>query len=167
MYKIIFYLIVLLILSASCTEKDAVSQDIMREVEGLVTNDERRFFLEEIQQVNWKMRKQINDIEMVYGYDSKERKEAFQLMLQTNKINLQKIELYLKKYGHPSAAVHGDLAAKTPYIIIHHSGNLASKERNFEHLYKAYKHGDLGPSNFSVFLGKYYTSKFDKQYNLP
>ncbi|WP_299188739.1 hypothetical protein [uncultured Aquimarina sp.] len=167
MDKIIFYLAILFVISVSCSKKDVVNQHIISEVEGLVTNDERRFFLEEIQQENWKIRKHITDIEMVYGYDSKERKEAFQLMLQTNKINLQKIELYLSRYGHPSAAIHGDLAAKTPYIVIHHSGNLASKERNFEHLYRAYKQGDLGPSNFSVFLGRYYTTKFDKQYNLP
>lgn len=167
MIRILFCLIALLTICIGCDKKNEINPDFIEEVATLRSDDERRVFLEEIRISNQKSRNNIMHIESVYGYNSKERSKALQEKIIADKINLQKIELYLEKYGHPSAEVHGELAAKTPYIILYHCSNLESKQKNFEYLYKAYKKGDLRPNSFAMFLSSYYNDQFDEKYYLP
>ncbi|MGY3791798.1 hypothetical protein [Aquimarina sp. 433] len=167
MIRILLCLIALFTICVGCGKKDEINQDFIEEVASLRSDNERRVFLEEIRISNQKSRNNIIHIESVYGYNSKERSKALQEKIIADKINLQKIELYLEKYGHPSAEIHGELAAKTPYIILYHCSNLESKQKNFEYLYKAYKKGDLRANSFAMFLSSYYNDQFDEKYYLP
>ena len=95
-------------------------------------------------------------------------KEAIHLITKTDRINLQKKEHYLKAHGHPTKkAKQGDLVARTPWIVIHHSERIEPRERNFTYLYEAYKKGDLKPSSFSFYLERFHRLKFGKRFTLP
>lgn len=88
-------------------------------------------------------------------------------MIKNDRTNLQKIELYLQEYGHPSIDTLGEIAAGTPWIVIHHSGNIESRQRNFTYLYNAYKNGDIKPGSFSFYLERFHRMKFGNRFTLP
>ncbi|MBQ4805198.1 hypothetical protein J8L88_20220 [Aquimarina sp. MMG015] len=165
MNKVIYCLIFILILG--CNKEDKISKEIVLEVKSLYTNDEKMAFLEEIHLQDQKVRKNLAEVELEFGYDSDEKKGAIQQMIKNDRINLQKIELYLQEYGHPSKDTLGELAAGTPWIVIHHSGNIESRQRNFTYLYNAYINKDLKPGSFSFYLERFHRMKFGNRFTLP
>ncbi|GAA0715741.1 hypothetical protein GCM10009430_10590 [Aquimarina litoralis] len=167
MIRILFCLVILFTISIGCGQKDVINPDLVKDIIALHSDEEKRIFLEEMRISNQKLRNNIKHIESVYGYNSKERSKALREKIKEDKINLQKIELYLEKYGHPSPELHGELAVKTPYIILYDCSNLESKQKNFEYLYRAYKKGDLMPNSFAMFLSSYYNDQFDEKHYLP
>ncbi|MBW1295219.1 hypothetical protein [Aquimarina litoralis] len=168
MQRILISLLILLVFVSGCHQKKVdLEEDFVKEVNSLSTNDLQKEFLEKIYNVDQESRKTLMDIELKYGYDSVERKEALKTMANHDHKNFQRIELYLQQYGHPTIAKHGDKASRTPCLVIHHSGNIASRERNFEHLYKAYRSGDLSTGSFSFYLERMHRMKFGNRFTLP
>ncbi len=161
---------IILILSV-CIQCSSLNNDeiesIEKQLEQLTTIDEKRIYLEEIHALDQEVRKNRAEIEVAYGYDSKELYEMTQKMVKIDRLNLMKIELYLEKYGYPTIAQHGEYAIGAPWIVIHHSSNLKAKEKNFRYLYSAYKSGDLKPGSFSFYLERFHRMKFGKRYTLP
>ncbi|SEM07208.1 hypothetical protein SAMN04487910_4052 [Aquimarina amphilecti] len=165
MNKIICYLLFVLIVA--CNKEDKISEEIILEVKSLVTNDQKIAFLEKIHRQDQKVRKALNEVELEFGYDSNEKEKAIQQMIKNDRANLQKIELYLQEYGHPSKDTLGELAAGTPWIVIHHSGSIESRQRNFAYLYKAYINEDLKPGSFSFYLERFHKLKYGNRFTLP
>ncbi len=94
-----------LVIVIGCTTKE---DSILVEVSALTTNKKRQAFLEKIYKIDQKTRKEVQKIEVQHGYDSKERKEALQRTIEADQLNLQKIALYLEKFGHPTIEEHGE-----------------------------------------------------------
>ncbi|MFD2563837.1 hypothetical protein [Aquimarina rubra] len=166
MNKILLGLIIILMIT-SCNQKYEIKEEVIQEIASLKTDEQKRFFLEEIYKKDQQTRKDVTAIEVKYGYDSKEGKEAMLKAMKDDASNLKKIELYLEKYGYPSIAKHGERATRAPYIVIHHSGTIETKNKYFDYLYKAYKSGDLNPGSFSFYLERLHRMKFGKRFTLP
>ena len=142
-------------------------QSIDDAIAQLTTDSEKRIYLEKICAIDQKTRTDLSEIEIKYGHDSNERMEAIQLMAKADRLNLQKIERYLMAYGHPTKVKQGELATRAPWLVLHHSGGIEPRERNFTYLYEAYKKGDLKPSSFSFYLERFHRLKFGKRFTLP
>jgi len=158
--------IFLLLLLISCVMKKSKA-DYEKEVSLLTETSKQQVFLENIYDLDQKVRKDVDTIEIQYGYESKERKEAVKRIVKIDVINLQKIELYLEQYGHPTIKVHGKKASSTPWIVIHHSGTIEARERNFRYLYSAYKNENLRSGSFSMYLNRFYSMRYGERFTLP
>jgi len=169
MKKIKRYLCAILIIIIGCDQHSNSKTSIatIDEVDSLNSEDQKKVFLEKIYKQDQKVRNDLNEIEIKYGYDSNERKEAIRQSIKVDKQNLQKIELYLEKYGHPSIEKHGEYASRAPWLVIHHSANLESKKKIFTYLYSAYKNEDLKPGSFSFYLERFHRIKFGNRFTLP
>lgn len=129
---------------------------IEKEVESLTTIEKQKVFLEEISRLDQKVRNDETSILQQYGYDSKEHKESWKIINETDDVNLDKIELFLKKYGHPTTEKHGELACRAPWLVIHHASRAGARRKNFEHLYTAWKNEDLDGGAFAFYLNRLY-----------
>ncbi|WP_378180951.1 hypothetical protein [Aquimarina sp. SS2-1] len=166
MNKILLGLIITLTIT-SCNQKDKIKEELIQEIASLKTDEQKRLFLEEIYEKDQQTRKDVTEVEIKFGFESNERKEALLKAMKDDASNLKKIELYLEKYVYPSIAKQGERATRAPYIVIHHSGTIETKNKYFDYLYKAYKSGDLNPGSFSFYLERLHRMKFGKRFTLP
>ena len=87
--------------------------------------------------------------------------------METDKINLDKIELYLKLHGHPTIEDHGEKACGSPWIVIHHSsGETDSRRRNFKYLYQAWKDNNIDGGQLTFYLNRLYNIEFGQMLDI-
>jgi len=133
------------------------SMNLTKEIEALDSIEKQRKYLEAIYTIDQKVRKDATKILQQHGHDSKEHNEAGLKMNETDKINLDKIETYLRLHGHPTIEKHGDKACGAPWVVIHHSmGGTDSRRRNFKYLYKAWKDKNIDGGQFTFYLNRFY-----------
>lgn len=172
--KQLLFLVILVSLSACTKELDNNGQEnsenatieLKTGFEDLKTIQEHRDFLESIWDLDQQVRKDAERAVQQKGYHSREHKEIIQKMIETDKENLAKIEGYLAKFGPPRIDPLGELAAQTPFIVIHHSMNLEVKERNFPYIYDAWSKKNLETDEFIFYLDRFYDLKFGKRLKL-
>lgn len=129
----------------------------------LSDNQSKRQYLEEIFELDQFYRNLSSDIVSKYGYYSKHVKQNDELIRITDSTNLIKIEDYLKEYGHPKRKEVGEIAAVTPWVVIHHSGKYEIGERNFKYLYSAFINEDIDEGQFSMYLNRMYQIKYNQR----
>lgn len=159
-FKLILLLIVLLGFGA-CHRKERINvltEEDKKEICNLDTQQKRDCFLEEIVDADQGIRNKDGYYIRKYGYYSPEYNQLNNDMIQLDLLNLQKIELYLEKYGHPTNS-SSEKAIYTPWLIIHHSATIQDREKNFHYLYDAYKSGILKEGYFINFLQGFYSLK--------
>lgn len=127
------------------------------EVQNLSTNSDKKAYLEAIFKVDQDVRDAQDEYKI--GRNSKEYRDHIDKMNQTDLINLYKIETYLRHLGHPSKVALGEIAALTPWAVIHHQSNYEPRVKNFKYLYNAYVEGDIKESSFSMYLARMYQMK--------
>lgn len=81
-------------------------------------------------------------------------------------MNLYKIETYLHYYNHPSKAALGEMAALTPWVVVHHQSAFKPKATNFKYLYKGYLGGDVKEGSFSMYLARMYQMKMGERLDM-
>ncbi len=143
-----------------CQNTMVKTSSTIRDIEGLTTPELQRQYLEKIHELDQKVRKEETSILQQFGYNSEEHQKAIQQAMQTDVENLEKIELYLQKYGHPGKALHGTIATSTPWLVIHHASGIDSRYRNFKYIYKAYKNNDIDDGEISFYLNRMYDIQF-------
>lgn len=132
--------------------------------QNLKNNPSKKVYLEEIFKMDQLYRNLSSDIVSKYGYYSDEKKQNDETIRVTDSINLAKIEDYLKTYGHPSRGEVGEIAAITPWAVIHHSGSYEVGERNFRYLYDAFLNENIDDGQFSMYLNRMYQIKYSQRY---
>ena len=132
-------------------------------VKNLSSIEMKKAFLEEIWHIDQQVRKNESQVLQKHGYDSEAYKQAKSEMVATDKNNLSKIEAYFKEHGHPDIDEVGELAAQTPFIVIHHCAGLDCKTRNFPYIYNAWKNEDIENDEFIFYLGRFYDTKFGER----
>lgn len=166
----IFQLInMLLIISMfGCAEKS--KKDILlhdKEIQKLNSNAEKKKYLESIFEQDQKVRGEESSAIMIkYGKDSVEFREYIQTQINQDSINLIKIERYFVHFGYPNKSELGEIAAATPWAVIHHAQGTEARERNFAMLYQAYLTGDIDDGNISMFLGRLYQLKNGERFRM-
>ncbi len=150
-----------------CTEKEDIKLQIDKELNALTTIDDHTKYLETIYHKDQEGRKNMNKLLDQYGYKSKEYNDARKAMIKEDESRLIKIERYLRKFGHPKKAEVGEKAARTPYLVIHHTGSSeGEEENNFEFLYNAYIQEDIDYGAFSLYLNRMYRYKYRKRHQI-
>ena len=147
-----------------CSNFKADKQAIAKEIASLSSIEIQKSYLERIHNADQKTRRNNSETLHYYGMDSEEYKQSVQEMIQSDVNNLERIEQYLKKYGHPSLSKHGTKATNTPKLIIHHAvGGIPPRARNFKYLYEATKTKDLELGGLSFYLNRWYELKFGER----
>jgi hypothetical protein len=161
---IIFVALVLI----SCGSKEEVKpSEVEIEILSLQSIKAKRDYLENIFKDDQKFRSEkTSEILLKYGYESKEYKTHQELFTKQDEENLNKIETYLYSYGNPKKNEVGEIAAITPWAVIHHSSGYEARERNFHFLHEAFLNGDIDEGAFSMFLGRMYKIKNGERYKM-
>jgi len=162
-------LIVFITLVFSCKQKPTLAtSEISNEIKQLNTVEDQKQFLEKILQDDQSVRNSEKEAQLIqqYGNDPKERLDYIHLQWNQDAINLAKVEAYLNKYGYPSLAELGQDAAIAPWIVIHHSGDIEERNRNFEILYQAYLKGDINDTAMSLYLGRTYQFQYNERFDM-
>ena len=126
----------------------------------LETLEDKKNYLEKILEDDQKFRgSQDSEIMLKYGKDSDEFRKFIQKRSNQDSINLSKIEKYFEIYGYPNKNELGEIAAFTPWAVIHHANTYEERERNFQKLYEAYLNKNIDDASISRFLGRMYRIK--------
>jgi len=147
----------LLLTLFSCQPNPTTNQLQLTNVEA------QKQFLQTIYILDQQVREDETTANQKYGYDSPEHKAAWEKLRAADIDNLHKVELYLKTYGHPTLKEHGDTAASTPWIVIHHSDGVLPRERNFKYIYQAWKNKDLDNGQLTFYLNRMHEMKYNKR----
>ncbi len=134
-------------------------KEIENEVGGLTSNDQKKAFLQQINDLDQEVRIRSNEVVKNHGYDSEDNFKVTEEMINIDRINLAKIEAYLKLYGYPKIDSVGGEAASTAWLVIHHASSIEVREKHFDTFYKAYKSGDLEGGQFTFYLNRFYEMK--------
>ena len=163
--KFLKYLPLIFLFIQSCNKTDSSIYE--KSIINLKTKEAQRIFLEEIYNSDQKVRKDNIKIEEQYGYDSPEVKASRDKMINADKENFAKIVAYLNKYSHPKKATHGETAARTPWIVFHHTTDLEIRDKYFKILHEAYENGDLSASSLSLYLYRTHSFRFNESFRMP
>ncbi|MDH5397064.1 MAG: hypothetical protein OEX02_02895 [Cyclobacteriaceae bacterium] len=157
-----------LVLMASCAGFNSDQVDYIAEVKSLNATESQVEYLMEIGRIDQGIRQLEKRILDAFGYDSKEYQEMLETMVQVDNENLAKIEAFLEVYGHPTIEEYGKKAANVPWYVIHHAtGGMEPRIRNFKHIYRAWKKGDIEGGAVSFYLGRMHRIKFDQRFDMP
>lgn len=163
--QLIYVLLLVCVLGCVDTQIDFSETD--KEIKKLETDDDKRKFLETLFELDQEVRgEQGSEIMLQYGMDSNEYRDYIQSQINQDAINLIKVERYIAHYGHPKKSKLGEIAALTPWAVIHHAQGYAARENNFEILYQAYLEGDIDDGKFSMFLGRMYYIRNGKRFEM-
>jgi len=94
-------------------------------------------------------RVQLDEIEKIYGRDSKEVKEHWKLISEKDSINLIKIKKILDTRGWLGAKVIGEQGNSTLFLVIQHS-NLATQVKYLPMMREAVKNGNANASSLAL-----------------
>lgn len=151
-----FLLASFLILACKSEVQKKVSL-IETELNGLKSIEEKKNYLEKIFEDDQAVRETDDSaILLKFGPESKEYKEIQKKQWDQDFINLLKIEAFLSKFGHPKRNEVGEIAAITPWTVIHHAQGIEIREKYFKILYQAYLDGHIDDSAMSMYLGRWY-----------
>jgi len=84
-------------------------------------------------------------------------------------LNMKKIEIYLNIHGHPKRAEVDEIAALTPWSVIHHQpGRMRDKVRRkyFPILYQAYWDEDIESGKMWRYLDRMYFIKHGERFKM-
>ncbi len=150
----IIYILFSIFLISGCQNNKKINQ-LSDQIEALYSKKEHREFLLDI-------------FKSDQGIRNKEKasSEEFQ---QVDGRNLEKIDLYLDIHGHPKKSEVGEIAAITPWVVVHHESSPNSfevRKKYFPVLYQAYLDGDIDDGNISFYLNRTYRIKNNSDFRM-
>jgi len=144
------------------TSRQQASQEIIDELKTLNSDSLKGAYLQEIYSIDQSLRREDSEYRQKYGYHPQAEKNRWKKINEADNLNLQKIEAYLEMYDYPHPLLIGKVKSQTPWLIIHHSSDIETREKNLHHLYNAYKNGRLSASYFATYLQRWHKMKFGK-----
>ncbi len=131
--------------------------DVKSEISVLKSTSDQEKYLESIHQSDQEIRNgESSEILLEYGEDSEELQAFYQRMDSIDNLNLERIDLYLEKFGYPGIDSFSDNANSAPWLVIHHQSNPQSRKDYFPLLKQAYDNGDINTTQFEMYLGRTY-----------
>lgn len=94
-------------------------------------------------------RKQIDEIEKQYGFQSKEMDAQWKTIAQKDSSNVGKVKVILDKYGWLGRDVVGSQGNATLFLVIQHA-NQATQEKYLPMMREAVKNGKAQPSSLAL-----------------
>tara|TARA_R110002167_G_scaffold128570_10_gene310932 strand:+ start:268 stop:1248 length:981 start_codon:yes stop_codon:yes gene_type:complete len=105
--------------------------------------------LDSIYQEDQGLRKQINEVEVKYGRDSKEMTAHWETIAEKDAINLIKIKNILDEYGWLGPEIVGTQGNSTLFLVIQHA-DLPVQEKYLPMMREAVTKGDARPSSLAL-----------------
>jgi hypothetical protein len=154
--KLTLILLSLSFFLCNCTEDIQQAQLISsEEVKALTSMEAKCAFLEEIRETDQAVRG-----EEARQYDDQAYRK---IMREQDSINLQKMEVYLERFGYPTKEEFGENAAVTPWLVIQHQPDIEVRNRYFEAIYEAHQRGDVDDIMMYLYLDRnYHISNFEQ-----
>jgi hypothetical protein len=148
--------------SVGCQDQDSKTPlPINEEIAALKTLVQKNDYLEKIYQADQDIRDgKSSELILKYGLDSPEVLSFNSEMDSIDRLNLKKVEFYLKEFGYPSTDSVTREAAMAPWIVIHHSTDVDKRKRFFTDLFQAYNDGFINTDQFELYLGRTYKLEF-------
>jgi len=161
----ISHISILILLCIGCGDSNKIDQEIKEQINQLKTLQDKESYLTEIFEEDQRVRQSNDELVIVnHGEESKEYKDYVNTQLNTDALNLKKVEYYLSRFDHPSKSDSMNYKAESAiWAVIQHS-NADARERNFEHLYKAQLKGDF---DLSWILSRMYQMRKGKSFQMP
>ena len=158
---ILFFSIIIIF---SCQENDKKEEiNISHEIAGLNSISEKEKFLEKIYTADQGIRNgESTELLHKYGKDSKELQEFYQKMISIDKLNLKRIDLYLNEFDYPDRESFSQKANSAPWLVIHHSTDIQTRNKYFKILREAYHGNAINSDQFELYLGRTYQMEFGK-----
>lgn len=141
-------------------------KEIDLEVRSISNSNELTGYLERISELDQKYRIEENSILEDFGYDSKEHKNIWKKIHQTDAENYFRVGAILERYGYPKVDSVGKIAAKAPWIVIHHSPYYEHRVKHFKVIYLAYLEGDLEEDALGMLMDRMHVIKFNKTFQM-
>jgi len=105
--------------------------------------------LDTIYQKDQQYRKQIDEIEKKYGWESNEMKAHWKIIQEKDSINLIKVRKILDERGWLGPSVIGGQGNSTLFLVIQHS-DLQTQEKYLPMMREAVKKGNANPSSLAL-----------------
>ncbi len=160
--KLLRNFLFLILFAFSCDNEN----DTLGMLSELNSIEKQTQFLEMIYDRDQGIRKQSRNIENEHERESKEYDEQIYKYRNTDMTNLELIEAYLDKYGHPTIKMHSQKATGTPILVVHHASEIKPRLKYFDPFYKAYKKGDIDGGMFTFYLGRLYRMTFNERMDI-
>jgi len=161
--KIISFLFLLIFFS--CQTEEQTNKPLTLEIQFLKSDADKKTYLEEIFKTDQSLRQgQTSEIIQTYGKASQQYQKFIADFDRTDSLNLVKVEKFIKHFGYPNPEKLGELAAQTPWAVIHHARSYETRVKHFKTLQKAYQDGHIDSGAFSLFLERIYNLKFRQRY---
>lgn len=164
MNKSLFSVLILL-LFYTCEPSPALPIAQLDEIKSLKTDDQKRAYLEGIYEADQKVRNTEKEVSIIgqYGYRSDQHMTYIEDQWRQDEQNIVKIESYLAEYGHPEFISLGEVATKTPWLVIHHSADADLRLKYFGTLYSAYLRKNIDYSALALYLESTYRMLHDEE----
>ncbi len=117
-----------------------------------VDTDKLAAELTEILETDQYYRNLLDTLEMKYPNESDTVQNTFQLMHETDSINLLKIEHILNNYGWPGKDMVGSPADNAAYLVLMHCGNPEVMKKYLPLIKKAVKDNKLLPKSKQMYI---------------
>lgn len=147
-----------MLISCSGTKEENSSSAIDEAVMQLETKEEKKQYLLAVRENDQAIRHGNKGayLKVQYGENSQEYQDYIRQVMVQDEENLLKIQSYLATHGYPNWLEVGYEAAQTPWLVIHHSTDVALRNSYFKQFYVAYRRGNLDVNNLALYLGRTY-----------
>lgn len=164
--KILLPIVIFFFLIA-CNSQSSPPMSIQDKVAALRTPEQQTEFLEGIYDEDQGVRKRETEILQKVGHESNQYRQNEEEAMQFQAMHLEQIEHYLSIHGYPSLQIHGEKAAMTPWLVVHHSIDSSSaRQKYFPFLYTAWRNGNIDGGQFTLYLNRFYRIVHDSRLDL-
>jgi len=146
--------------------EEQIKIDYKEIVKTLQSNSTKVAYLQGILSLDTEVREAERSMVAKFGWNSAEHKASINKVKDAEKINLEKIEAFLDVYGYPDKQSLKSNSVDAPYTIILQINDLEAKERNFRHMYSAYRNKDLPGGSLANYMHKMYELKMGERMQL-
>ena len=124
----------------------------------LRNNAQKKAYLESIYAADQEARQHDRTAELLlqYGQDSEVFQNYAREQWAQDTARQVMIERYLQQYGHPRRQELGEVAAETPWLVLHHCTDTGVRNYYFPVLYRAFLAGEIDDTRLSMYLARTY-----------
>jgi hypothetical protein len=105
----------------------------------------------------------LDSLEQIHGWDSPEIQETYALMHKVDSVNLKVVDEIIRNYGWPGPSKVGEMASNGAFLVLQHSGNVATMEKYLPLLKEAAAAGELEQQLLALYIDRIKMFKKEKQ----
>ena len=128
---------------------------VREDVAALQLDHQKIAFLRTIMTEDQLVRKAETDALEQYGYDSPEHRATKTEIMNTDALNVAKINAFTDAFGPPDQNSVGRMQTEATWYAVHHSPDVETRQRHFELMRDAWKDGLLSGGMYTMYLQRW------------